>query len=61
MLTLDQPFQDMIGTCSSITSAVEDDDEDLEKIRQTEDKIYQAHVIRQEISQVEAKISENTL
>jgi hypothetical protein len=43
----------MIGTCSSVTStsAREDteegeEEEDLEKIRQSEDKILQAHLIR---------------
>jgi hypothetical protein len=46
----------MIGTCSSLgTQSMEtcgdeiEADEEMEKIKQTEDKIYQAHVIRQEI------------
>jgi hypothetical protein len=53
IVSLDQRFQDMIGTCSSVTStsAREDteegeEEEDLEKIRQSEDKILQAHLIR---------------
>ena len=38
-----------------------EEEEYLEKIRQSEDKIFQAHMIRQEINEVEAKISECSL
>ncbi len=48
----------MIGTCSDLgtilTCADEtDEDEELKKIQQTEDKIQQAHLIREEITEVD--------
>lgn len=54
IVSLDQRFQDMIGTCLSVTSTTSarvdteegEEEEDLEKIRQSEDKIFQAHLIR---------------